>query len=524
MTYYLLSKKNVFRLAMTDSAEQIPFEDPTDVFYTNVDFQTMRNKATGKPKAPEVAENKSDIASKRGKRQQAKADENLDNKSKVNHNEEEHNQHILNSDQYLSTVGLTKLACVGDGNCFFRAVAMLTKGRYAFLRRAVVSIMSGNAKLFECFFTNPLKNNYFIEESSVHERCLNMEKDKAWAGFPERFGAGIYTKKNIYELYETPTGRHWNVFVGESGIECLDQTSNDNIFISYSPETMHFNPLRPNQDFLGNIKVANVYFLVKHSLPEAEGIFLKMHPSELLPTHKLYQEESDQTFYSKPVGLPNIGNTCYFNSIMQCIKVFPELCSAFESDLQLISNQDGVTKKVTMLLKFMMEKERSDILKDGCRKVISKLQERLPGKYEYGMQHDPQEVFTDILMMINQEFEWSQEMVYQSFKTLSETVNFQENFFKSQSTKLITSYLKTDRQMHSKCFHTSFQAMSFLLIPFPVNQQHANSIENLIDYYFHEEKRQILSCSECGFPNPETMERSKISKYPSILIIKLLRY
>ena len=171
----------------------------------------------------------------------------------------------------------------------------------------------------------------------------------------------------------------------------------------------------------------------------------------------------------------------------------------------------------------MMEKERTDILEDGCRAVISKLQERFPEKYNYGIQNDPQEVFTDILMSINQEFEWSEEMMYQSFETLSETVNFQENFFKSQSTKLITSYLKIDRQMHSKCLHTSFQAMSFLLIPFPVNQKEAISIEKLMDYYLQEENRQILSCSKCGFPNPETIECSMISKYPSILIIKLLR-
>ena len=515
---------------MCDSAEQIPFEDPTDVFYTNVDYETIRNKATEKPKATENVKNRSKIPSKiqdnsqqRKKRKQTEEFQSLNKKSKKICNEEKNEQDIPNSEQYLRSLGLTKLACIGDGNCFFRAVAILTRGRYAFLRRAVVSIMSGNANLFECFFTYPLKDNYFIEESSVHERCLNMEKDKTWAGFLERFAAGLHIKKNIYELYETPTGKHWNVFVGESGIASLDQTRNDDIFISYSPETMHFNPLRPNQDFTGNIKVTNIYFLVKHSLPNAEGVFLKMHPSELIPTHRLYQEESDQTFYSKPVGLVNIGNTCYFNSIMQCIKVFPELYTAFQSDLQQISNQDGVTKKVTMLLKLMMEKERSDLLENGCRTVISKLQERFPDKYEFGKQHDPQEVFTDILMMINQEFEWSQDMGYQSFKTLAETVNFQENFFKSQSTKLITSYLKIDRQMHSKCLNTSFQAMSFLLIPFPVNQKHAISIEKLMENYLQEEKRQILSCSECGFPNPQTIEHSQISKYPSILIIKLLR-
>ena len=515
---------------MCDSAEQIPFEDQTDIFYTNIDYQTINNRASGKSKVQEEAQQKSDFPRKtcnvpqeRKKRKQKEEEEVEVENSKKCCNEDRNSQDITSTESYLSSIGLRKLECIGDGNCFFRSVAILTKGRYAFLRRAVVSIMSGNTKLFECFFTSPLKDNYFIEESSVHERCLNMEKDKTWAGFPERFGAGLYIKKNIYELYETPTGRHWNVFVGDSKIESLDQNSNDNIFIIYNPESMHFNPLTPNQDFIGNIQVTNVYFLVKHSLPDAEGIFLKMHPSELIPSHKLYQEESDQIFYSKPVGLANIGNTCYFNSIMQCIKVFPELCSAFESDLQLISNQEGVTKKFTMLLKFMMQKERTDILKDGCRAVISKLQERFPEKYSYGNQNDPQEVFTDILMMINQEFEWSQEMLYQSFKTLSETVNFQENFFKSQSTKLITSYLKIDRQMHSKCLQTSFQAMSFLLIPFPVNQKQAISIEKLMDYYLQEENRKILSCSECGFPNPETIERSMISKHPSILIIKLLR-
>ena len=258
---------------MCDSAEQIPFEDLTDVFYTNVDYQTIKNKASGKPKSQEEAEKKSDIPGKtcnvsqqRKKRKQTEENESLDENSKKCRNKDRNAQDITSTEDYLSTIGLTKLECIGDGNCFFRAVAILTKGRYAFLRRAVVSIMSGHAKLFECLFTNPLKDNYFIEESSVHERCLNMEKDKTWAGFPERFGAGLYIKKNIYELYETPTGKHWNVFVGESGIESLDQTSNDNIFISYSPETMHFNPLRPNQDFTGNIKVTNVFFLLKHSL------------------------------------------------------------------------------------------------------------------------------------------------------------------------------------------------------------------------------------------------------------------
>jgi ubiquitin C-terminal hydrolase len=323
-------------------------------------------------------------------------------------------------------------------------------------------------------------------------------------------------------LYETPTGYHWNVFVGDCGLESLDQNNQENIYISYNVESRHFAPLRIDNNFNGKVKITNVYFLVKHSSPDTEGIFLKMSPSELIPNHNLYQEEIEQIYQLKPVGLSNIGNTCYFNSIMQCLKVFPELCSAFESDLQSISNQESITKDLSSLLSFMKENACSDILDNACGAVILKLQQRFPNKYEFGRQGDPQELFTDVLMMMNTELRTA-DIGYQNFETLSETVSFQEQYFKSHSTQLLTNYLKMDRQMHSKCLHTSFQAMSFLLIPFPEGQVQSISIERLVDIYMEDEKRQILTCSECGFSNPQTVEQRKISKCANILIIKLLR-
>ena len=139
------------------------------------------------------------------------------------------------------------------------------------------------------------------------------------------------------------------------------------------------------------------------------------------------------------------------------------------------------------------------------------------------MQHDPHELLADIFALINDELRSAQYTEYQTFHTLSETLDFHEKYNKSESTKLMTSYLSIHRDLHQECNQTTFQALPCMLLPFPEGQHESISMEKLAENYFMEERRQIVSCPVCGVSNPQVIEHTSMSKCPKMLILKLIR-
>ena len=534
-------------MAESELAEEIVFDDPTSNFYSNqVLHKSKTVKYSEKEKVlkqqPTVTEEivEKVFETNTGENVQ-KEDDESPNISKIEERVKKKiktekvedfkdsvsvsNTNTTNIENYLCSIGMIKLHCIGDGNCFFRTIAEFTEENHTQIRSNIVQQMNRNSQLYSALFHNTIRENYFIEELSVYTRCVRMEKDKIWAGFPERFAAAFLLNKNLFELYETGNSFHWNVFIGDSTPEIYDRNNLQNIYIAYNVNAKHFEPLRRFKNTEKQIKIANIFYLIRHNSIDSEAIFTKVCPAELTESHKLYQENTSKKL--KPVGLRNLGNTCYFNSLMQCLAVLPRLHLAFQADALKIDEEDSTIKILVSLIKHIVEKSSPARLENKSRDLILKLQKRYEKdgkiqKYAFGKEEDPQELFTDLLDMINSELRIL-EYGYQTYQTIEETRHFHESFDKSNSTTLLTSYVKNERIMHSQCENIYFQAMPFLDIPFPEEEFQQIGLETLVDIYFKENETVIDACASCGLPNANLIEKKTMQICPNILIVNLNR-
>ena len=504
---------NIFtnRIAYGEKAKLLPHHDPTDNFFGG-------SKNSGKTKKESDTEK-----NMTNKKKRKSTNDGFQESSTKRHFTRESQNRI----DYIKRQGFQMENSMPDGNCFFHTIGFLTKEPNNILRQSIVTKMRIQRDLYKELFTDQLKMKYFVNESSLEERCQKMLVDKTWAGFPEKITASHFIGKNIYELYQQNHSFHWNVFLGTMDPRILEQNMLKSVFIHYDSVSRHFSPLTPQDRFPEKIRITNIYCLLAGDKGN-DAVFIHLSPEDLNPNHEMFQNWQNTRSTNEPVGLMNMGNTCYFSALIQSLYALPAFVSAINIDKTDIGYEQSFVENISKLLEAVDKKESLINLKTYTMRVLENIRKRFNGQFLPGDQADPQELLIHIKMMMNEELRTSNEVTFfRNYPNLLDTIESFENCNKSKTTKLTTIYTKVIRTMHSTCMTESFEALPFLVLQFNgINSKETSTtVESLLDTYVQKKNSdEILRCPSCNLPKVDMNQETLFAHLPEILILTVERY
>ncbi|XP_055545273.1 ubiquitin carboxyl-terminal hydrolase 15 isoform X2 [Wyeomyia smithii] len=227
-------------------------------------------------------------------------------------------------------------------------------------------------------------------------------------------------------------------------------------------------------------------------------------------------------------GLKNLGNTCYMNSILQCLSNSTFLTEYFTEGLfrqHLNGNnktQGRIAEEVAAVIVTLWTGKYKCIASKNLRYVVGQY-ERQFGGIEQQDSHEFLTILMDWLhsdlQTVSMKIETSLDQLPPSEKAWVEYLKGKESYVSQLFYGQIKSTVKCRRCGKESATYESFSNLS-LELPNDANRCHLN---DCLEMYFHGEDIRGWNCPQCK-DNQVAIKKLDISRLPSILVIHFKRF
>lgn len=243
--------------------------------------------------------------------------------------------------------------------------------------------------------------------------------------------------------------------------------------------------------------------------------------------------EPSATFFqprSGYVGLQNLGNTCFMNSILQCVahapKFIDRLLAAVQSDMNPDSKLRGQLGKRFAKLMEAMRTSSGVVSPDEVKQMVGKWAPQFSGYY----QQDAHEFLRFLLDGLHEDFNRVRtKQPYRELKCSDNLPSVASEWFtyhKKRDDSVVTDFFRGQLLTVitcSCCGKKSAACDTFLDLSIPIANGGNVTLEGCLAKFIEETEVDDYKCEHCKATSRSAMEMT-IWKLPPILVIHLKRF